>query len=73
MRRDSKKFFEHIQFLGYVTVLYIQIILIVIVNKIQTVVGALLVRLAYMVTPECCCLNYNTLLYTYINLFIMNV
>ena len=37
---------------------------------IQTAVGALLARRVYMVDPECCCLNSNILLQTYLYIYI---
>ena len=60
MRKDSQRLFDCIQFLGSITVLYIQFTVIVIMNEIQTVAGALLARWVYMVNPECCCLNINS-------------
>ena len=59
MERDSQRLFERIQFLGSVTVLYIKIPVIVIMNEIQTVAGTLLTRWVSIGNPECCCLNSN--------------
>ena len=41
-RRDPQRLFESIQFLQSIKVLYIQITVIVIVNEIQLIAGALL-------------------------------
>ena len=60
MKRDSQRLFKRIQFLESVTVLYIQITVIVIVNKIQIVAGALVARWMSVIIPECCCLNFNS-------------
>ena len=38
--------------------------------KFQTFAGVLLARWVFMVDLECCCLNSNTLLHTYICIYI---
>ena len=70
MRSDSSRPFVLIQLQGSVTILDIQITVSVIVNGIQMVAGALLAHKMSIGNPECCSLNSNILLHTYIFIFI---
>ena len=51
-------------------VLDIQITVNIIVNEVQKVASALVVRWILTGNPECCCLNSNIFLRTYIYIYI---
>ena len=70
MRKNSQRLFKHIQFLGSVTVLYIQIIVRVIVKGNSNKKPALVAHWVSIGNLECCCLNSNALLYTYMHIYI---
>ena len=59
MRRNSQRLFDHIQSLGPVMALQIQITETVIVKGNSRTAGGLLARWVYMVDLECCYLNSN--------------
>ena len=68
MKLDSLRLFELIQLQGSIRVLDIQITVSVILNGIQTVVGALVVRWMSIDNPVCSCLNSKNDLYVYVDI-----
>ena len=68
MKLDSLRLFELIQLQGSIRVLDVQITVSVILNEIQTVVGALVVRWMSIDNPVCSCLNSRNDLYVYVDI-----